>query len=175
MVRGIIHPNYTSYGGLFFPTKQDEKGRGNGYSREVGQVKKIGSSNQDQTDKPLLGKEIKEGTPGEKVWVDNVVATVRAETFKGEDTLTLSQRISLNQERKRTENCEQRRLIFELYCDKEAIPTKLIPDAALVYKILQEKLSVEKNSQQITITAMFTTDPSKLWFWSVIFDSTATK
>ena len=89
-------------------------------------------------------------------------APVRAETFKGEDALTLSQRISLNQERKRAENCEQSRLIFELYCDKETIPTKLISDSALVYKILQEKLSVDKNSQQITITAMFTTDPSKL-------------
>ena len=94
---------------------------------------------------------------------------------KGEDTLTLAQRIRLNQERGRAANCEQRRLIFELSCDKETIPAKLISDVALVYKILQEKLVVETNWQRSTITTMFATDPSHPWSWSVMFDSTITK
>ena len=44
------------------------------------------------------------------------------------------------------ESCEllfKRRLIFELSCYKQTISAKLIPDAALVCKILQEKLAVE--------------------------------
>ena len=56
----------------------------------------------------------------------------------------LAQRIRLKQERERAATCEQRKLIFELSCDKETIPAKLIPDAALVYKILQQKLDVKK-------------------------------
>ena len=72
-------------------------------------------------------------------------------------------------------NCGQHRLIFELPYGKETIPAKLIPDAALVYKILPEKLAVETNSQHSTITAIFATDPSNPWPWSVIFDSITTK
>ena len=34
--------------------------------------------------------------------------------------------------RERAANCEQRRLVFELSCDKETILAKLIPDVALV-------------------------------------------
>ena len=44
-----------------------------------------------------------------------------------------------------------------------------------MYKILQEKLDVEANLQHSTITAIFATDASNPWSWSVIFDSTATK
>ena len=44
-----------------------------------------------------------------------------------------------------------------------------------MYKILQEKLSVEANSQGLTVTAIFTTDPFHPWSWNVIFDTTATK
>ena len=75
----------------------------------------------------------------------------------------------------RDANCEQRRLIFELSCEKKTIPAKLIPDAALMYKTLQEKLVVETNSLHSTISAIFATNPSNLWSWSLIFDSTATK
>ena len=75
----------------------------------------------------------------------------------------MAQHICLNQERERdrerASNCE-RRLVFRLSLDKETIPAKLIPDTALVYKILQKKLAVETNSQQSTITAIFATDPS---------------
>ena len=66
-------------------------------------------------------------------------------------------------------NCEQRKLIFELSCDKETIQEKLTVDAAMVYKILQEKLAVETNSQHSTITAIFASDPSdhrpEAWYW----------
>ena len=55
------------------------------------------------------------------------------------------------------------------------MPAKLILDAALVYKILQEKFALETNSQHSTIRAIFPTDPSKPWSWIVVFDSTATK
>ena len=79
--------------------------------------------------------------------VDNVEAPARGKTLRKEDTLTLVQRIRLNQEQERAANCEQCRLIFELSCDKETILAKLIPDAALVYKILQQKLAIEANSQ----------------------------
>ena len=53
--------NYTPYRGLSFWTKQCGEERGNGYFRERGQAstrQKISSSNQDQMDKSLLGKEI---------------------------------------------------------------------------------------------------------------------
>ena len=63
---------------------------------------------------------------------------------------------------------------MELSCDKETIPAKLIPDAALVYKILQEKLALETYLHPSTIAAIFATDPSIPWSWSVIFDSNAT-
>ena len=61
-------------------------------------------------------------------------STCKSENLKGEDTLTLAQRIRLNQkrERERAANCEQGRLVFELSCDKETILAKLIPDVALV-------------------------------------------
>ena len=77
-------------------------------------------------------------------------------------------------DRERAANCE-RRLVFRLSLDKETIPAKLIPDTALVYKILQKKLAVETNSKQSTITAIFATDPSNPQSWSMTFDSTATK
>ena len=77
--------------------------------------------------------------------------------------------------RERAANFEHRKSIFELSCDKETIPAKLILDASLVYEILQEKLAVETNSQHSTITTIFATDPSKPWSWSVTFDSTAKK
>ena len=83
-----------------------------------------------------------EGALGEQVWVENVEALARTKTLKGEDTLTLAQRMRLNQERDRATNYKQRRLIFELPCDKETIPAKIIPGVALVYKILEEKLVV---------------------------------
>ena len=66
-------------------------------------------------------------------------------------------------------------MIFELSCHKETIPAKLIPNAALVYRVLQEKLGKETNLQHSTITAIFVTEPSNSWSWSVIFDSDATK
>ena len=66
-------------------------------------------------------------------------------------------------------------LIFKLSCDKETIPAKLIPDAALVSKILQEKLAAETNSQHINIMAIFATDTSNPWLWCVIFASSTTK
>ena len=66
-------------------------------------------------------------------------------------------------------------MILELSCDKETIPAKLIPDAVLVYKILQEKLALETHSHPSTIAAIFATDPSIPWSWSVIFDSNAAK
>lgn len=66
-------------------------------------------------------------------------------------------------------------LIFKLSCEKETIPAKLISDAALVSKILQEKLAVETNSQHINITAIFAADTSNPRLWSVIFDSSTTK
>ena len=95
--------------------------------------------------------------------------------LKGHDTLTLVQLIHLIQKKKRATNCEQHGLIFEMSCDKEAILPKIIPDAALVYKILQEKLTVKTNLQQSTITAILATDPSNSRFWRVMFHSTATK
>ena len=58
---------------------------------------------------------------------------------------------------------------------KKRISTKLIPDAALMCRIFQEKPTVETNSQRLTITAIFATDPSNALPWSVIFESTATK
>ena len=76
-------------------------------------------------------------------------APVRVKTLKGEDTLTFAQRICVNQEREKGANCEHRRLIFELSCDTEIIPAKLIPDEAIVYKILQEKLAVETNLRHL--------------------------
>ena len=87
----------------------------------------------------------------------------------------MAQRIRVNPERERAANCEQGRLIFELPCNKETIPAKLVLYAVLLYKILQGKLAVETNSQHSTITAIFVTEPSNSWFWSIISDSTATK
>ena len=102
-------------------------------------------------------------------------AAGRAETLTGEDTLTLAQQIRLNQERERSANCEQCRLIIGLSCDKGTTPAKLIPDAAPVYKILHEKLAVETNLQHSAVVAIFATEPSNPWSWSVIFDSIARK
>ena len=169
--------NYTPYGGLSFQAKQGGMGRGNGYSRggvRASTRQKIGSSNQDRTDilrpfQPHGRRARREGIG----W--QCGSTWKGKKHKGEDTLTLAPRIRLNQERGRAANCEQRRLIFELSCDKETIPAKLISDVALVHKILQEKLVVETNWQRSTITTIFATDPSHPWSWSVMFDSTATK
>ena len=44
-----------------------------------------------------------------------------------------------------------------------------------MFMIIQERLAVETNSQLLTITAIFATDPSKPWSWSVRFDAAATK
>ena len=150
--------------------EMDIPGEGFGLPR----VKKIGSSNQDRTDilrpfQPHGRRARREGIG----W--QCGSTWKGKKHKGEDTLTLAPRIRLNQERGRAANCEQRRLIFELSCDKETIPAKLISDVALVHKILQEKLVVETNWQRSTITTIFATDPSHPWSWSVMFDSTATK
>ena len=118
-------------------------------------VKKISNGNQDQANESLLGKEIRpvlstprkaslESRYGLTMWI-----TCKGKNLKGEDALKLAQRIRLNQERERERatNCEQCRLIFELSCEKETIPAKLTPDAALVYKLLQEKLAMETNSK----------------------------
>ena len=74
------------------------------------------------------------------VWIDNAEALARANTLNegggGEYSLTFAQHIRLNQERVRAAKCEQSKVIFELSCDKEAIPAKFIADAALVCKIL---------------------------------------
>ena len=160
-----------------FPFRLSKVGRGQemdipGEGFRLPRVKKAAAT---KTKRAIFGpSNPREGAPGEKVSVDNVEAPVRAKTLRG-DTLTLAPRIHLNQERERAANCEQRRLIFELSCDKETIPAKLISDVALMYKILQEKLAVETNSQRSTITTIFATDPSNPWSWSVMFDSTATK
>ena len=76
----------------------------------------------------------------------------------------------LDQEREISVNFEQHSLIFELSYDKETILVKLIPKVVLVYKILQDKFALKKNSHYSTITLMFATDPSNPWSWSVIFD-----
>ena len=47
-----------------------------------------------------------EGAPREQVWVDNVEAPARAKNLRVEDTLTLAQRVRLNQEQERAGNCE---------------------------------------------------------------------
>ena len=49
--------NYTPYGSLSFPATQGGKGKGNGYFRGGGHDQ-TDSSNQDQTDKSFLDKEI---------------------------------------------------------------------------------------------------------------------
>ena len=162
-----------------FPFRLSKVGRGEemdipGEGFRLPRVKKIGSSNQDQTGnlrsfQPHGRRARREGIG----W--QCGSTWKGKKHKGEDTLTLAPRIRLNQERGRAANCEQRRLIFELSCDKETIPAKLISDVALVHKILQEKLVVETNWQRSTITTIFATDPSNPWSWSVMFDSTATK
>ena len=48
-----------------------------------------------------------EGTPGEKVWVYNVEAPVRAKALRGDNTLSLAQRIHLNKERERERERER--------------------------------------------------------------------
>ena len=78
-------------------------------------------------------------------------------------------------ERERAGNCEQCRFIFGLSRDKETNAVKLIPDVALVCKMLQEKLPVETNSQHSAITTISATDPSNSWSWSMILDFIATK
>lgn len=60
-------------------------------------------------------------------------------------------------------------------CDKETVLPKHILNAALVYRILQEKLCVETNSHQSTKMAVFATEPYNRWSWSAIFDLTAKK
>ena len=72
-------------------------------------------------------------------------STWKCKNLKEEDTHTLAQCISLNQERERERaaNCEKRRLIFEMSSNKETMPAKVIPGAFLVYKILQENLTME--------------------------------
>ena len=165
--------NYTPYGGLSPLAKQDGKGRGNWYSQGGDQVstrQKKGSSNQNQTKKisPRQGdnnvgpSSLRKGEPGKQVWVDNVEALASAKNLRGEDTITLAQHIHLNQEWGTAANCEWCWLIFKLSCDKETISAKLI-------------LVVETNSQHSTITAIFATDPSNPWSWSVTFDTAATK
>lgn len=66
-------------------------------------------------------------------------------------------------------------MIFELSRNKETTPAKLIPEVAMVYKRLQEKLAVETSLQLSITTAIFATDPSNSWSWCVIFDSAVTK
>lgn len=116
-----------------------------------------------------------ESAHGHQVWVDNVEAPPREKTLRGEDTLTLAQCIRLNQKQERAENCEQNKLIFELSRNKETTPAKLIPEMAMVYKRHQEKLAVKTSLQHSIATAIFATDPSNSWSWSVIFDSAVTK
>ena len=82
--------NCTPYGGLFFQAKQSGKDRGNAYFLKEVQGfthQKIGSSNQDQTDRSFLGKEIirsalpTEGMPRQQVWVDNMKAPAMAKSL----------------------------------------------------------------------------------------------
>ena len=99
-----------------------------------------------------------EGTPREQTWIDNVEALARAKALKGRISWGGYSYVcavhSPKPQRESTANCERHRLIFELSCDKETIPAKLIPDAALVYNIFQEKLTGETNSQYSTIKAI---------------------
>ena len=74
------------------------------------------------------------GPPGELVWVGNVEAKTK------NLRLRILQRIRLNQGRERAADCGQGRLIFEMFFDKDTIPEQLIPDAALVYRILRRSL-----------------------------------
>ena len=148
--------NYTN---LSFRAKQGGTERGNRYSLGGGQASTRQKNMQQQSTKQIPSRQgdnkavpsnPTERVPREQVWVVNVEAVTRAKKFKGEDTLTLAQRIRLNQEREgereRAANCEQRSLIFELSCDKETTPAKLFSDATLVFKILQEKFAMETNS-----------------------------
>ena len=57
-------------------------------------------------------------------------STWKCKNLKEEDTHTLA-------------HCEKRRLIFEMSSNKETMPAKVIPGAFLVYKILQENLTME--------------------------------
>ena len=148
--------NYTN---LSFRAKQGGTERENRYSLGGGQASTRQKNMQQQSTKQIPSRQgdnkavpsnPTERVPREQVWVVNVEAVTRAKKFKGEDTLTLAQRIRLNQEREREReraaNCEQRSLIFELSCDKETTPAKLFSDATLVFKILQEKFAMETNS-----------------------------
>ena len=93
-------------------------------------VKKIVSSNQDQTNNFLLGKEIIRS-----VYLTQRKAPRRAgmgwqTSCKGKNIkvgilLRLAHSIRLNQEQEKAANCEQCRLIFKLSCDKETTSANL--------------------------------------------------
>ena len=86
--------NYTPYRSLSSRTKQDGKGKGNGYSRTGGQASTRQKNRQQQ---PRPNRQISlrqgdnkagssnptEGAPGEQVWVDNVETVAKAKTLSG--------------------------------------------------------------------------------------------
>ena len=95
--------NYTN---LSFRAKQGGTERGNRYSLGGGQASTRQKNMQQQSTKQIPSRQgdnkavpsnPTERVPREQVWVVNVEAVTRAKKFKGEDTLTLAQRIRLNQ------------------------------------------------------------------------------
>ena len=70
---------------------------------------------------------------------------------------------------------ERRQLLFEISCKQGSIPERALPNAAIVYRALTEKLSLPNEPIVQAIEAIYAPNPNSPWSWCVLFNSENTR
>ena len=70
---------------------------------------------------------------------------------------------------------KERRQLFEISCKQGGITERALPNAAMVYRALTEKLSLPNEPTPQAIEAIYAPNPNSPWSWCVIFNSEETR
>ena len=65
---------------------------------------------------------------------------------------------------------EKRQLLFEISCKQGSTPERALPNAAMVYRALTEKLSLANEPIAQAIEAIYAPNSNSPWSWCVIFN-----
>lgn len=82
----------------------------------------------------------------------------------------MAERHVLNETRANAARKERQPVVFE----EGAARWENTPDVALIYKVVENELAVDPNSQLNTVEAIFTAEPTNHWRWSIMFDYSTT-
>ena len=87
----------------------------------------------------------------------------------------MAERRVLNETRANAARKERQPVVFEeVTCEEGAARWENTPDVALIYKVVENELAVDPNSQLNTVEAIFTAEPTNHWRWSIMFDYSTT-